>query len=470
MASALRDVLDRVPESVRGRVVEVFAFDGSSRSTAGLSSAGRAWPGFDAALSVVRTEKELGRGGSQIRGFEHAMERGCDIVVVLRRDGQDAPEALPELLAPLESGEADAVFGVNALTFGEAQGGVSMYEYFGSRLLSRFENTLLGTALSEFNPGYRLYSCAALARVPFRKNGAGLHFDAQIIIQFRGAGLRIVERPVALARKPRASVVNRRLDPELVDALTYTKNVVKSVIDYELHEFGLQHRPEYVVPPVHTMKRSALSSHSQLLDLVGVPPRRILDIGCGPGELGHVLKERGHYVFGVDWGTPSFELDAFVQADITQGLPSSVVGTFDTVLLADVLEHMTEPQKLLKDAKARLKPGGSLLVSLPNAVHWSMRAQVAVGRFDYTNKGLLDRGHLRFFTRDSARRMFHEAGLEVVTQRTTPVPWENVLPRALGSAIRGHAERTDYFLTRLRPNLFAYQHLFELRVAREAAT
>jgi hypothetical protein len=105
------------------------------------------------------------------------------------------------------------------------------------------------------------------------------------------------------------------------------------------------------------------------------------------------------------------------------------------------------------------------LVSLPNAVHWSMRAQLAAGRFDYTNKGLLDRGHLRFFTRNSALRMFRDAGLEVRTRRSTPVPWENVLPRALGSTVRDKAEKVDHFLTRLRPNLFAYQHLFELRAA-----
>jgi hypothetical protein len=62
-------------------------------------------------------------------------------------------------------------------------------------------------------------------------------------------------------------------------------------------------------------------------------------------------------------------------------------------------------------------------------------------------------------------RLFRDAGFEVVEKRTTPVPWENVLPRALGSSIREKAEKADYFLTRVRPNLFAYQHLFELQLA-----
>jgi hypothetical protein len=133
--------------------------------------------------------------------------------------------------------------------------------------------------------------------------------------------------------------------------------------------------------------------------------------------------------------------------------------------LADVLEHLPDSHRLLVDVKARLLSGGSVLVSLPNAVHWSVRAQIASGRFDYTGKGIFDRGHLRFFTRASALRMFRDAGFDVITERTTPVPWENVLPRAVGAFLRDKVEKSDYFLTRLRPNLFAYQHLFELRSA-----
>jgi SAM-dependent methyltransferase len=407
----------RVPESTREQVVEVLAYEGASR------------------------------GESQILGFRHAIDAGYDFVAVLRGGGQDAPESLPELLAPLESDTADAVFAARAPS--------SAGQSLGNRLLTRLEHTLLGTSFSELNPSYRLYSCGALRRIPFEKNSPDTHFDAQIILQLRGTGARIVEQAVQAPRDR---------EPPLAEGLKYALNTAKAVIDYELYEFGLQYHPEYVVPPAHTMKHGELSSHSQILKLIGDSPRRILDIGCGPGELGHVLKQRGHHVFGVDSLKPRLELDGFEQADIGQGLPTSLGGSFDWVLLADVLEHMVDPQKLLLEAKQRLTPGGTLLVSLPNAVHWSMRAQLAFGHFNYTNKGLLDRGHLRFFTRASAARMFRDAGLVIVAQRTTPVPWENVLPRALGSTLRNVAERADHVLTRLRPNLFAYQHLFALRV------
>ena len=135
------------------------------------------------------------------------------------------------------------------------------------------------------------------------------------------------------------------------------------------------------------------------------------------------------------------------------------------ILLADVLEHMSEPSALLERAKAHLAPGGSLLVSLPNAVHWSMRMQMALGKFEYANKGIMDRGHLRFFTKKTAQRLFKDAGLELVSERSTPVPWENVIPDTFGTFPREKVEKTDYLLTRFMPNLFAYQNIFELRLA-----
>lgn len=459
-ASTLRQVLDRIPESVWDKVEEVFVFDDESKDDTFLVGMGYKALHGKAKLSVFRHEKNLGYGGNQISGYKYAIEQGYDIVALLHGDGQYAPEALPDLLAPLEAGEADAVFGSRMMTPGSARdGGMPLYKYLGNKVLTHFENAMLGTALSEFHSGYRLYSVHALKQIPFEKNTQDFHFDTQIIIQFHAAGLRIVEKPIPTYYGDEICHVN---------GMKYAKDVVKSVVDFELHELGLRHHPEYEVPPAYTLKRSNLSSHAQLLELVGPPPARVLDVGCGQGELGHLLKQKGHYVQGVDWAPPKFELDAFVQADIGAGLPKSISGPFDVVILADVLEHMPEPLRLLQDVRERLAPGGAVLVSLPNAVHWSVRAQIASGRFDYANKGILDRGHLRFFTRASAERLFEDAGFEVRTERTTPVPWENILPRAFGSFVRDKVEKSDYFLTRLRPNLFAYQNLFELRLSNGA--
>jgi glycosyltransferase involved in cell wall biosynthesis len=454
-ASTLRKVLDRIPEEVWEKVEEVFVFDDSSQDDTYLVGMGYKALHGKTKLSVFKNEKNQGYGGNQILGYKYAIQQGYDIVALLHGDGQYAPEALPGLLEPLEKGEADAVFGSRMLTPGGAlNGGMPLYKYLGNKVLTSFENAILGMSLSEFHSGYRLYSVEALKRIPFEKNTHDFHFDTQIIVQFHAAGLRIVERPIPTYYGDEICHVN---------GMRYAKDVVKSCVEYELHELGLAHRPEYEVEPQYTLKKSPLSSHSQLLELAGPPRRRILDVGCGQGELGHSLRTRGHYVVGLDFARPKFELDEFYIRDLTQGLDLDHEQRFDLVILADVLEHMAEPVKLLKQAVAHLEAGGTLLVSLPNAVHWSIRAQMALGKFEYTNKGILDRGHLRFFTQASAERLFKEAGLAVRSHRTTPVPWENVLPKAFGDFVRDKVEKTDYLLTQLRPNAFAYQHVFELR-------
>lgn len=458
-AKTLRQVLDRIPEDVWDRVDEVFVFDDSSQDDTFLVGLGYKQLHGKAKLSIFRNEENLGYGGNQIRGYKYAIEQGHDIVALLHGDGQYAPEALGELLAPLDRGEADAVFGSRMMTKGAAlKGGMPLYKYAGNKVLTTFENAMLGTHLSEFHSGYRLYSTDALKKIPFERNTDDFHFDTQIIIQFHAAGLRIVELPIPTYYGDEICHVN---------GMKYAADVVASVLRYEAHELGLQHYPEYEVQPNYTLKKSRLSSHSQLLDMVGPPKQRVLDIGCGKGELGHALSQRGHDVVGLDQYPPAQRLDVFYAANLFDGLPDEVLGErFDTILFADVLEHLPDPEVILSEAAALLSDNGKLLVSLPNAVHWTVRAQVAAGRFDYANKGIMDRGHLRFFTRRSAQRLFEQAGLRVREHRTTPVPWENVLPRVFGKFLSEKVERADFMLSRMRPNVFAYQHLFELNSAR----
>lgn len=453
-AGTLRNVLDRIPKSVWERVEEVMVFDDSSQDDTYLVGMGYKAHHGQSKLSVFRNDVNLGYGGNQIRGYMHAINKGYDIVALIHGDGQYAPEALPELLKPLEAGEADAVFGSRMLKPGGAlAGGMPLYKFVGNKILTSFENAALGMSLSEFHSGYRLYSCAALKKIPFHKNTHDFHFDTQIIIQMHAAGLRIVEVPIPTYYGDEICYVN---------GMKYAKDVVRSVIQYEMHELGLQTRPEYEVEPQYTLKKSALSSHAQLVNLVGPPPRKVLDVGCGQGELAHTLRMRGHQVVGLDARPPMFELDEFIQADLSNGIQIDADRRFDVVILADVLEHMPEPLELLTQAAKHLVPGGSLLVSLPNTVHWSVRMQVARGKFDYTNKGILDRGHLRLFTYSSALRLFADANLRVVSKHSTPVPWENVIPAALGDFVRDKLEKSDHFFGQLAPNLFAYQHLFEL--------
>jgi len=454
-ATTLSGVLDRIPDTIWERVEEVIVFDDSSQDDTYLIALGYREHARRVKLSVFRNDENLGYGGNQKRAYRYSIDKGYDVVAMLHGDGQYAPERLSDLLAPLERGEADAVFGSRMLVPGSARtGGMPLYKYVGNRILTGMENFMLGMGLSEFHSGYRLYSLRALDQIPFERNSDDFHFDTEIIIQLQAAGMRIVELPIPTYYGDEICYVN---------GMQYAWNVTKAVLRYKAHEFGVRADPVFEVDARYQLKRSPLSSHARILQWCGDGPRDVLDIGCGSGELARILVDRGHRVLAIDEQPPTVELPEFLHANLSEPLPIDSDRRFDIVLLADVLEHLSAPAQLLRAVRHHMRPEAQLLVSLPNVVHWSVRGQVALGRFEYANKGLLDRGHLRFFTRASAERLFAEGGFRIEERCTTPVPWENVTPPALGDGVSRTAEQVDFFLSRWMPNLFGYQHLFVLK-------
>jgi SAM-dependent methyltransferase len=152
-----------------------------------------------------------------------------------------------------------------------------------------------------------------------------------------------------------------------------------------------------------------------------VPPtaRRVLDVGCGAGALGALLRRRGHVVAGVELVPEAADLarqvlDHVAVADVeADGFPFAD-SSFDAVVLADVLEHLIDPWRVLRDAARLLAPRGVVVASVPNVQNWDVVWRLLRGRWGYRERGLLDRGHLRFFTLRSLRALFADAGLEVV--------------------------------------------------------
>ncbi|HUF83854.1 MAG TPA: class I SAM-dependent methyltransferase, partial [Acidimicrobiia bacterium] len=198
-------------------------------------------------------------------------------------------------------------------------------------------------------------------------------------------------------------------------------------------------------------------------------PSRIHDLGCSDGALAEQLRVHGHRVTGVDReehpGTTD-RLDAFVAGDLDEGIPDAAGGDYDIVLAADVLEHVREPEQLLFDARHRLAPGGSVITSVPNIGHWYPRLRVALGRFDYDRRGILDRDHIRFFTRHSFERLVRRAGLTVRRQEAVGLPLEIADRGGTATVTAGRLGRMARAVDRVglsaAPNLFAYQFLFEL--------
>ena len=242
-ASTLAKVLDRIPHEFIPRITQILICDDASDDETYLVGLGyKQVDGRRLPLEVLRNPLNLGYGGNQKMGYGWAIEHDLDIVVLLHADGQYAPELLPEIVAPLERGEADAVFGSRMMTPGGARkGGMPIYKLIGNKVLSTIENRLAGADLSEWHSGYRAYSVAALRDVPFRANADGYHFDTQIIIQFHEAGKRIVEIPIPTYYGDEISYVN---------GPRYAIDIVKDVIKYRGPQDGprqrrhrVRHRP-----------------------------------------------------------------------------------------------------------------------------------------------------------------------------------------------------------------------------------
>jgi glycosyltransferase involved in cell wall biosynthesis len=455
--STLAATLDRIPGDFLARVEAIIvADDASGDDTFG---AGVRWSSSnpEAPITVIRHLENRGYGGNQKAGYRMAIERGLDIVVMLHADGQYAPECLPEIVRPIVVGEADAVFGSRMLQRGAARrGGMPLYKFAGNKILTRVENSLLGTELSEFHSGYRAYSVAALASIPFEENTDDFDFDTQIIVQLVDAGRRIVEVPIPTYYGDEICYV---------DGVKYARDVVRDVVQYRTSKLGFG--TARWVPHEHSygLKSDDDSSHTTILEAIRPirPGQKILDVGCSSGLLAEEVRHLGHHVTGVDVvEEPGVRdrVDDFRLWDLDRGLPE-LGGPFDVIIAADVIEHVREPVELLRAMSTALVPGGQMIVSTPNFGHWYSRGRVLTGTFDYDRRGILDEGHLRFFTRRGFVRTVHESGLVLDQLRYTGLPLGVLQPGARRS-VRRFLRRVDQALVRLRPTLFGYQFVATL--------
>jgi 2-polyprenyl-3-methyl-5-hydroxy-6-metoxy-1,4-benzoquinol methylase len=462
-AATLAQVLDRIPVGFRSRITKVLVGDDASQDSTHLVALGYQQLASDLPIEVVRHTENLGYGGNQKAGYGWAIDNDFDVVVLLHGDGQYAPELLPDMVAPIERGEADAVLGSRMLHPGGARrGGMPMYKFAGNRILTTIQNAVVGTSLSEWHSGYRAYSVDALRDLPFHSNDDGFNFDTQVLVQFVEAGKRIVEIPIPTYYGDEICHVN---------GLHYARQVTRDVIRYRAHKMGFGSGELAFSSEAYEAKPGGDSSHGKLRRwLAGRPPGRVLDLGCSDGQLAERLRASGHHVTGVDVvALPGVKerVDRFVEADLDYGVPPGVGESFDVVLAADVLEHVRCPERILDDVRCLLAPGGSLLVSVPNFGHWYPRARVALGRFDYERRGILDRDHVRFFTRRSFERLIADRQFQVARRTSTGVPLEVVDRggnghRLASSSIARFLSRMDKAAVTARPQLFAYQFVYEL--------
>lgn len=211
------------------------------------------------------------------------------------------------------------------------------------------------------------------------------------------------------------------------------------------------------------------TSHGLIIRLVG-ENRRVLDVGCSTGYLGEALAGRGCVVDGVDRDPEAVALAAgrlhaarTVDLD-AEDLAEALAGeTYERIVLADVLEHLLDPAAVLRSAASLLAPGGEIVVSMPNVSHGSLRLALLQGRWETRDTGLLDRTHIRFFTRESMLALVQGAGFAVTELHATVVD-------PAGSEVQFDAAQLPEGIVgwvRAQPDSFHYQFVLRARLGEQ---
>ena len=454
--------LTRIPATLLDQFdVEVLVIDDASSDRTFESGIDvRHADTFPFKLTVLVNPVNQGYGGNQKLGFHYAIEHGFDFVALVHGDGQYAPECLPALIAPLASGQADAVFGSRMLEKHRARaGGMPLYKFFGNKVLTFFQNRLLRASLSEFHSGYRLYSVAALRRIPFALNSNVFHFDTEIIIQLMIARQRIVELPIPTYY---GDEICR------VDGLRYARDVMAATVRARLQEMDLFFDPKFDCAPAaddnhhYRAKFSFASTHRAVVEMIP-PGSRVLDLACAGGYVGAELKRRGCYVVGTDLHPlpRGVELDEFYLHDLNDDELPVPLGRFDYVLLLDVIEHLTSPEAFVSRLKraAAAAPQVRFIASTGNVAFIITRLMLLAGQLNYGKRGILDITHTRLFTFRSFRQLFEQGGFDVLQAQGIPAPF----PLAVGPRLGGLLITLNDWLITLRATLFSYQSMFVVR-------
>lgn len=169
------------------------------------------------------------------------------------------------------------------------------------------------------------------------------------------------------------------------------------------------------------------NTHGRVVSLVGCG-KRVLEIGCATGYMTKILVgQQGCQVTALELDPQAAQLAKGFAAEVLTGdvqdpaVIRQLCGPFDAVVMADVLEHLRDPQFVLSGLWRLIAPGGSLIASVPNVAHWTVRAGLLRGHLDYGDRGILDRDHLRFFTRKSVMRLLQDSGYRVARFEATYV-------------------------------------------------
>ncbi len=459
--SHIEKTLTRIPEEVWDRIAVVYIIDDCS--TDDTVEKALSFPRHQDKLVILRNRVNRMYGGNQKLGYQYAIDNNLDVVAMLHADGQYAPEYLEQMLGPIVSGDADVVMGSRMLRRRDAlAGGMPRYKFLGNIILTKIQNALCGMNLAEFHSGYRAYSTAFLRGIPFWENSDSWHFDTEILLQAKESGSKIREVPIPTYYGSEICRVN---------GILYALNCIMTSFKYYLFRKKIFYSRAFDITPggrkYFDKFDDPFSSHSKIISKLqqgGLHGTKVLDFGVGDASLIRKMSGKGAIVDTVEIDPVAAELAkpycrAVYQEDLEHVEKIDLADQYDTIVMADVLEHPKNPQFVLSRAKTYLKTGGMLIVSLPNIANIYVRLSLLLGRFPYHTKGILDDTHVRFFTLKTAEQLLIKTGWIIVEKDVTSIPIGIIFPFLLKRPLSSLLNLL-HAVTKLWKRLFAYQGLF----------
>jgi 2-polyprenyl-3-methyl-5-hydroxy-6-metoxy-1,4-benzoquinol methylase len=182
----------------------------------------------------------------------------------------------------------------------------------------------------------------------------------------------------------------------------------------------------------YEFKEDRYSSHRKIAKFLQKQHKRlkILDVGCSKGFMGRMLQAQ-HEMHGIDINSEDAKLARpFYKSSLILDISKKKIPyppkSFDAIILADVIEHLPNPEETLHKLLSSLKKGGIIIISVPNIANFYVRMKLLLGNFDYEEKGIMDKTHLRFFTLKSFRMLLRHANLDIIKEESTPIPFPTI--------------------------------------------
>ena len=222
---------------------------------------------------------------------------------------------------------------------------------------------------------------------------------------------------------------------------------------------------------IYTFKPDRYSSHTKIINYIkslNNKKLKILDVGCSKGFIARGLQNHNFEFYGIEYNKADAK-DArkyykeIKIADLDKEKPNYPRNSFDVIIMADIIEHLKDSAGAVKHFAQFLKKDGFMIISTANVANLYVRLKLLFGNFDYEERGIMDKTHLRFFTLKTFRKLAKEAGLKVVKEDFTPIPLPMVASAFEEGRILNIFHKLNYLSAKTLPRLLSFQLILYCR-------